>query len=171
MSTFILAGLSMSVAMLLFAGFGCAGRGDGAAMGADAARNAEAVEANLAAKVLDLRGQKLSTIPDEVLHNIRLEELDVSDNRIEGTLSPEIGRLRRLKVFRASGNGLTVIPPEIGRLRELEVLDLSRNRISALPREIADLRALRELNVQGNPYSEEDLRTIADRLPDLKIIK
>ncbi|KAL2642055.1 hypothetical protein R1flu_009642 [Riccia fluitans] len=70
-----------------------------------------------------------------------LQELDLSDNFIDGVMPQELGRLEHLTVLRLRGRIVTgsmdtramlsgSIPQELGQLQNLEELDLARNALS-----------------------------------------
>ncbi len=76
---------------------------------------------------LDLRGQKLTTFPQEILQLKNLNELWLSKNQIKE------------------------IPEEIGQLTQLQTLDLSNNQIHTLPESLKKLIYLKKLNLTKNP--------------------
>ena len=121
---------------------------------------------------LYLSGQNLTKIPDYVFKQTNLEELNVSNNNLTGAIQAEIRQLTKLKVLKASNNKMTGVPAEVGQLNNLQVLDLSNNQLTGLPNEIGNLKNLKTFNISGNNYSELDLKTITDRLPNnVNIIK
>jgi len=121
---------------------------------------------------LDLSAQKLSSLPSYVLSESDLESLDISYNAISGALPAEIRHLSNLKRLNMSHNKMTGVPAEIGQLSNLEYLDLSHNSLTGLPHELGNLTNLKELNISGNNYSQFDLETISEKLPETtQIIK
>lgn len=114
---------------------------------------------------LDLSGQSLTRTPAYVFNVETLEQLDLSNNSLEGSLQAEVRMLKNLKVLDLSNNKFTGVPAEIGQLKNLEVLDLSNNNITGLPSELANLSNLKLLNLQGNDYAEADLAGIKAKLP------
>jgi hypothetical protein len=76
---------------------------------------------------LDLRGQKLTSFPKEILQLKNLNELWLSKNQIKE------------------------IPEEIGQLTQLQNLDLSNNQIHSLPESLKKLTYLKKLNLTKNP--------------------
>lgn len=80
--------------------------------------------------------------------------LDLKGFSLQGTLAPEIGKLRHLKALVLYQNKFSgVIPKEIGRLTMLEVLDLSNNMLNgAIPREIGGILSLKHLFLCGNKF-------------------
>lgn len=121
---------------------------------------------------LDLSNQQLEKIPSSVFEQTNLEELDISGNSISGSIQAEIRQLTKLKILNASNNLMTGVPAEIGQLTSLSVLDLSNNQLTGLPYELGNLNNLKILNISGNNYSEADLKTITEKLPqNVNIIK
>lgn len=127
---------------------------------------------NNLATALDLSGKGLTKIPEYVFNRTSLEKLDVSDNKITGAIQGEIRFLENLKELDLSNNLMTGVPAEIGRLPKLEILDLSDNKLTGLPNELGNLSNLKTLDISGNDYSELDLATILEKLPDsVEVIK
>jgi hypothetical protein len=85
-----------------------------------------------------------------------LEELDLSENHISGTLK-RIETLTQLKILRLTDNQLSgSLPPELSRLTKLEILALNINNFSGqLPREIGQLPHLRELDLSENLFYDQ----------------
>ena len=115
---------------------------------------------------LDLSNQNLDKLPQHVLNRTNLEELNISNNNINGALPAEIRFLKNLKVLNASNNIMTGVPAEIGQLSNLEVLDLSNNKLTGLPYELGNLKKLKILILSGNSYSKQDLDLIKKGLPE-----
>ncbi len=121
---------------------------------------------------LNLSGEGLTKIPEDVFGKTNLEKLDVSDNQLTGAIQAEIRHLQNLKILNASNNQMTGLPAEIGQLAKLEVLDLSNNQLTGLPYELGNLKNLKVLNISGNNYATADLAIIEQGLSDdVKIIK
>lgn len=106
----------------------------------------------------------IAAIPDEIWSITSLRTLGLSNNRLTGTIPPEIGNLVNLEWLdlsdrpgRDGDNQLTgPIPPEIGNLTKLTRLDLSENRLSgSIPVEIGQLGELESLWLFGNRLSGE----------------
>ena len=85
----------------------------------------------------------------------RVTGLDLSYNRLSGTLPPEIGDLTELRVLYLQYNRLSgTIPLEIGSLTQLRELLLYRNDFSGtIPLEIGGLTKLIELDLSYNDLS------------------
>jgi|AntRauTorckE6833_2_1112554.scaffolds.fasta_scaffold03461_7 Leucine-rich repeat (LRR) protein len=115
-------------------------------------------------KVLDLSGQGLIKTPASVFDKTSIQELDLSNNKLDGSLQAEVRHLQNLKVLNLSNNLFTGVPAEVGQLKSLEVLDLSNNQLTGLPHELGNLTNLKVLNLKGNAYSSADLSIIKQSL-------
>lgn len=120
---------------------------------------------------VDLHGQGLTRVPEDIFTRNDITSLDLSDNNLEGALPAEIRVLQKLKMLDLSGNNFTGVPAEIGQLKDLEILDLSHNQITGLPLELGDLQNLQLLDLTGNQFSEADLARIREKLPSSTVIK
>ena len=132
--------------------------------------------------MLDLSGNRLRTLPDDLprLHALRI--LFCSDNLFE-TLPAVLGRCTGLDIigFKAnaiarvpdeaipadvrwlilSDNRVEAVPESIGRCHRLQKFALAGNRLAALPAGIARCERLELLRISANRFE-----TLADALPD-----
>lgn len=115
---------------------------------------------------LNLSYQKLGKIPEYVFDQINLEELDISNNQLTGSIQAEIRHLKNLKILNASNNMMTGVPAEIGQLSNLEILNLSNNQLTGLPLEIGNLKNLKIFDISGNYYSKYDFDIIKKSLSE-----
>ena len=123
-------------------------------------------------KVLALRGNFLSEIPEDINKLKSLISLDLSDNNL--ILLPEeiaelssltildirnnyitdfpifITQLQGLQYLNMSSNNLEIIPSETGQLINLKILDLSDNNLSEIERGIEKIISLEGLNLYNN---------------------
>jgi len=142
--------------------------------------------------ILELKGKKLSEIPEGVfkLHNlevldlgrnrirkinpqianmIHLQELDLSSNKLDEF--PEgITALKGLQKLSLNRNEIVTIPPSIGKMESLQVLEMWDNEIETLPDEIAMLKNLRYLELRGILFSEDQQREFHELLPETTIM-
>ncbi|GAX22969.1 hypothetical protein FisN_15Hh136 [Fistulifera solaris] len=81
-----------------------------------------------------------------------IEQLDMEQNGLAGTLPSELQHLSALKVLSLENGVISgVIPSEIGALTALEVLDLNFNLIGgSIPSSIYTLSTLRQLDLNDN---------------------
>ena len=87
----------------------------------------------------------------------RVIALLLHNNRLTGTLPPELGNLADLRWLSLGGNRLTrAIPEELGNLANLQWLSLERNRLSgAIPDALGDLPSLEALHIRDNRLDGE----------------
>lgn len=122
-------------------------------------------------EILDLSGNRLTDLPDDLPRLHRLRILFCSDNRFT-ELPAVLGRCPRLEMigFKANqirhvpgdalpvdlrwliltDNRITSLPAEIGQCRRLQKLMLAGNRLTELPPELADCRRLELLRISAN---------------------
>lgn len=124
---------------------------------------------------LDLSGQELTSVPDEMAQFVNLEHLDLSDNSIT-EINFDIVRLPHLEYLNLNFNpgvnmmaisnigdalpilrnlqlescSIFMVSPEIAKLDSLNTLNLSNNTLKALPDELENLKQLKNLNVSDN---------------------
>ncbi len=122
---------------------------------------------------LDLSGQKLKTVPEEIYGFVNLNALDLSGNKLK-ELPERLGDLQHLQELRASRNKLAVVPKSLCRLEHLKRLDLSRNALTALPTCVGSWRELVSLDLWDNDmaeFPEEMINMEALRFLDLRAIQ
>ena len=114
-----------------------------------------------------LSAEPLSTWHGVAVSDGHVTELDLGNNRLSGTIPPELGGLPNLTSLNLRDNrrysqesrtfegGLMgSIPPELGSLASLRDLDLSGNQLTGpIPPELGNLAKLRELLLWGNQLS------------------
>jgi internalin A len=98
---------------------------------------------------LDLRSQRLTTLPELIAQSTNLKTLDLSNSQLT-TLPYEIGQLTNLTSLNLQNNQLVTLPESIAQLTNLKTLDLSNNQLTTLPYEIGQLTNLTSLNLSNN---------------------
>ncbi|KAK3227764.1 hypothetical protein Dsin_007626 [Dipteronia sinensis] len=108
---------------------------------------------------LELRGMKLSgELPESLKYCHSLQVLDISDNKLSGTIPPQIcSWLPYLVTLELSNNDITgSIPPELGNCIYLNTLILSNNSLSGhIPNQLSNLVRLKVFSVADNNLSGE----------------
>ncbi len=107
---------------------------------------------------LVLRENRLiGTIPPELGSLANLTDLNLSLNGLWGAVPPEFGRLAYLRSLYLSENDLSgEIPSELAALARLQTLHLFRNQLTGgIPSELSNLRELRRLNLYSNQLTGE----------------
>jgi internalin A len=99
---------------------------------------------------LDLSGNQIRVIPDEIGQCLALQSLDLSGNQIR-VIPDEIGQCPALQSLDLSGNQIRVIPDEIGQCLALQSLNLVGNEISEFPASLENLSRLKQLDLRRNP--------------------
>ncbi|KAG4994124.1 hypothetical protein AAZX31_11G128300 [Glycine max] len=102
-----------------------------------------------------------------------LRIIDLTGNRIAGTLPSNIGRLRHLTLLSAADNVIAgIIPPSLTNVTGLMHLDLRNNRIfGPIPRSLGRLQMLSRVLLSGNHISGPIPRSFCHiyRLVDLDL--
>ena len=129
----------------------------------------EIFEASRAASIqqLDLRGNALGALPEEIGALTMLKLLICDDNQLV-TLPAGIGALRGLKLLACNSNLLETLPETIGDLVSLEALELNGNAISTLPAGIVNLTALETLDLEENPLKRPQSAAVEQWLANLR---
>lgn len=99
-------------------------------------------------EILDLSGNRLESLPDELPRLHRLRILFCSGNRFT-RLPAVLGRMPNLRLIGFRGNRIAEIPPEALAVG-LEWLILTDNRLAELPDAIGACIALRKCALAGN---------------------
>ena len=134
-------------------------------------------------RVLNVAGNKLSSLPFELLVSLPLIEINAARNRLGGALFPACElRLLDLKTLDVANNALTSIletgaielpslqflnvaenrvkqMPEMLGWTELLTLTISGNRLSSLPESLTSLKKLMSIDISRN-----DIRKLDERL-------
>lgn len=90
--------------------------------------------------MLDLIGNRLSSLPCEISSLSHLTTLKLGDNRFTGM--PNLSPLPNLDALSMAGNGLTSLPSNIEWPHSLRALILSRNQLSSIPSSVSALSGL-----------------------------
>ena len=103
---------------------------------------------------LDLSGKNLTEIPRWVFEIRTLQELDLSNNKLE-TLpnSFDNNNIKFISRLNLSNNKLSSLPDSLKKLQLLRVLDISGNQFTKVPNEVLGLKQhLYILKMHNNPF-------------------
>ncbi len=115
--------------------------------------------------IMDLRYNRLTTLPESIGQFSNLETLNLSGVKLT-SLPESIGNLYNLETLNLSESELTSLPESIGNLFSLETLNLSRTKLTSFPESIEQLSNLKTLNL-----SEAGLTSLSESIGDLSSLK
>ena len=99
---------------------------------------------------LNVASAKLAQLDDDLFERIpNLAKLNM-DKNLFATISPQIGKLRKLEYLSIAKNPLSILPTTIGCLQELRYLDVRECNLKKLPAELWYCFRLDTLNVSSN---------------------
>eukprot|EP00607_Mallomonas_marina_P001888 CAMPEP_0182426176 /NCGR_PEP_ID=MMETSP1167-20130531/12586_1 /TAXON_ID=2988 /ORGANISM="Mallomonas Sp, Strain CCMP3275" /LENGTH=424 /DNA_ID=CAMNT_0024607425 /DNA_START=110 /DNA_END=1384 /DNA_ORIENTATION=- len=94
------------------------------------------------------------TVFQAISHLGGLRRLNLTENCLNGPLSPLAGELINLEVLRLDMNHITELPGSVRNWSNLRVLTLSDNKIPVLPFEAGYWSQLNYLNLRGNQLTD-----------------
>ncbi|CAN6381312.1 unnamed protein product [Urochloa humidicola] len=99
-------------------------------------------------------------------HLQHVTQLDLTDQRLTGYISPSLGNLTHLRALHLSNNSFSgEIPASLGRLRRLEIISLSNNSLQGwIPDELSNCSNLQILSLLSNCLEGRIPRTIGSLL-------
>jgi Leucine-rich repeat (LRR) protein len=109
----------------------------------------ELLQMDLDTTVLDLSGQTLNIVPQNIERLINLTSLDLSNNNIQ-CLPDFLGNFEHLTKLSLHTNHLREFPQALCALPCLKMLDLHHNKLAGLPAEISSLSTLTHLSLYQN---------------------
>lgn len=99
---------------------------------------------------LSFSDQKIEKFPPELTKVVgNLRTLDLSGNRIK-TLPENIGAFKMLKTLTMTKNQLEGLPHDMGKLVKLENLNLGFNLLATIPSTLSQLKNLKEVHLSHN---------------------
>jgi internalin A len=100
-------------------------------------------------KTLDLSGEELESLPDEIGSLITLTQLILDNNSLE-SIPDAVGNLVNLNHLSLNNNHLNSLPDSIGNLIYLTHLSAEKNYLASLPHSIGSLGNLARLSLNEN---------------------
>lgn len=119
-------------------------------------------------KTLDLSGQQLTNLSEEVLRQTDTTILNISNNQLT-TLPAGIENLVNLEVLNVENNRLETFPQEISKLTNLREILANNNRMKSVPDNLSTMTWLRLLDISGNDIPISDSNQIKARLPNTQV--
>ena len=114
--------------------------------------------------VLDLHGNRLSSINDSISKLTCLEELNLSSNVLTG-IDVSLCQLTNLKSFDISFNKIHTLPDEVGLLSNLVKFSINNNYLEKkLPDTLVNMSSLEDLDIRFNKLQNID---ILSKVPNL----
>ncbi|EPS59379.1 hypothetical protein M569_15429, partial [Genlisea aurea] len=104
---------------------------------------------------VDLSENRLAgSIPVSITNLENLDHLNLSGNSLNGTIPASIGDMGSLRNLSLSSNSLSgAIPDSVAALPELTHLDLSSNRLNGtIPNFLRNMKKLKYLNLESNDF-------------------
>ncbi|GMI07393.1 hypothetical protein TrLO_g7578 [Triparma laevis f. longispina] len=97
----------------------------------------------------------IEQISPEIGRLNKLKTLDLASNQLRGPIPDVLGNLKELEILHLDGNLLSKsIPPTLGGCKKLEELHLDRNKLQGdIPKQIGDCSNLKMLRASGNKLS------------------
>lgn len=105
-------------------------------------------------EVLDLRGNLISSLPESICRLEKLRILGLDGNKLSEFELKNIDKLRNLHTLSIRNNNLTKLPEEIDRLENLYYLYSMHNKLTRLPEKIGGLKRIEEADFSDNLITE-----------------
>ncbi|XP_069178132.1 leucine-rich repeat-containing protein let-4 isoform X1 [Procambarus clarkii] len=125
-------------------------------------------------KLLDLSGNKLTSIPDEAFKGLRLSTLKLADNELSLSGRTFAGLEASLKNLNLKGTKLRAVPQALRSLPVLAFLDIAQNQIRSLEGGVLrNLHSLTALNIERNllqALEVDDFKGVNDTLSSLSLL-
>jgi len=102
-------------------------------------------------KKLELEGNKISRLPNNILVHAKLEELSVKAQKVDTFYLPSVVNNTKLKILNVGKNPIFKIPNNFFNFKSLTHLYLNESNIKIIPENIVNLNTLKYLDFSGNP--------------------
>jgi len=98
---------------------------------------------------LDLSGNKIRALPENIGAFKMLKTLTMSKNHLEG-IPRDLGKLVKLENLNFAFNLITSIPPTLQTLKNLKEIHLSHNKLTSFPSALLGLKHLNLVDLSAN---------------------
>jgi internalin A len=113
---------------------------------------------------------KVFTSLEEALTTTEVVEiLDLSGQKLS-SLDARIVRLKSLRVLKLDDNNFTEIPSVLGKMLSLEEIEISSNQLTAVPGFLKKMKALRSLDISDNDIPKEVIDKTREQLENLELL-
>lgn len=119
---------------------------------------------------LNLTGNQLRSLPDEIGELVNLEALFLTFNQLT-ELPESFSQLKALKTIYLDKNKIDRFPDQLFELQNLEMIDISNTNIVELPLRIADMPNLKTIYARGTVVPNDQIERIREVNPRIKILK
>lgn len=104
---------------------------------------------------LNLKGNQLTHLPENITHLTTLKDLNLSYNKIHDDMSYHyLGELPNLYSLWLDHNELTVLPITIGELSQIRYFYIDHNQLTTLPKEISGMSRVWVIHAGHNRFKE-----------------
>ena len=109
--------------------------------------------------VLDLSGNRFTSLPESVCDLVELKELHIGENQLS-SLPHQIHQLTKLEFIHLQQNHFKEFPLPLCSLSALTIVNLECNKIQSIPSEIQQLTTLKEMYLKSNCLSRLPLSIV-----------
>ncbi len=115
-------------------------------------------------------GDKVFKSLEEALTTTEVVEiLDLSGQKLS-SLDGRIARLTSLRVIKLDNNNFTEIPGVLGKLLSLEEIEISSNQLTSVPGFLKKMKALRSLDISDNDIPKAAIDKARETLEHLELL-
>lgn len=113
---------------------------------------------------------KVFTSLEEALTTTEVVEiLDLSGQKLS-TLDARIVRLKSLRVIKLDNNNFTAIPSVLGKMLSLSEIEISSNQITSVPGFLKKMKSLHALDISDNDIPKEAIDKAREQLEHIELL-
>ncbi len=126
---------------------------------------ADALQNKEKACVLDLSGQELSELPEEVSQLTNLNQIILNNNSF--TVFPDkLISIPSLIEIDIANNQISSLPPSISSMKNLQKLDVANNQLTSIPDSLVQVKPFNYLILTGNNIADPEKEKIRSLFPE-----